>query len=129
MSSSPLSNVTSLRETRGPTTIEKWRLTLCQPLITSCLTQRPPVQYPMESEPPPADPVKRFAPCICCEFNPGDWPYRDATLRIAPCMRQCPYCGDQFVGASKLRKHLLASTHKHQNLTIEREHSGRLPVK
>ncbi|KAH8587821.1 hypothetical protein B0O99DRAFT_694057 [Bisporella sp. PMI_857] len=84
----------------------------------------------METEILLVPPEERFEPCDCCEFNPTDWHWRNATLTIRKCMDTCVYCGEKFPRASRLRRHLKDSRkHKDQRLTVVKEDAGRRPWK
>ncbi|KAK6605155.1 hypothetical protein H4I96_05737 [Botrytis cinerea] len=80
----------------------------------------------METEASLASPEKRFKPCNCCDFNPHEWPFRSATLRIRKCMNRCVYCGKKFSRTTRLRKHLKESkVHEAQQFTIINGDAGR----
>ncbi|CAD6446258.1 6f84c146-6972-41d6-b92b-bd7f8c8dfd45 [Sclerotinia trifoliorum] len=84
----------------------------------------------METETSLASPEKRFKPCDCCDFNPMEWPWRNAILKIRKCMDRCVYCGKKFSPASRLRRHLKKSKeHEAQQFTIVSEDAGRPPRK
>ena len=68
-----------------------------------------------------------FRSCSC-EIHQDryhDWPSENAALRIASCMRVCPYCGYRAANATNLRVHLRTMQYKSRNLVVKAESKGR----
>ncbi|KAG9229503.1 hypothetical protein BJ875DRAFT_523146 [Amylocarpus encephaloides] len=55
----------------------------------------------------------------------SNWPYLNAELTIAQCMKICVYCGKDFQSAAELRKHMKKSEYARRNLRIQHETRGR----
>jgi hypothetical protein len=55
----------------------------------------------------------------------SNWPYRNAELTIAQCMKICVYCGKDFQSAAELRKHMKKSEYARRNLRIQYESKGK----
>ena len=68
----------------------------------------------------------RYTTCTCDDHRNvyADLPWTDTELEIAPCMRTCPYCGDQFKSASNLRAHLKGTQYRQRNITVKAEKAG-----
>ena len=64
-----------------------------------------------------------YKSCTCPEHQEvySNWPTRDAELKIAKCMRNCPYCGMERSTASELRRHLRQARYVRRNLTVVEE--------
>ncbi len=77
-----------------------------------------------------SDTFMRFHGCDCLGHveNYASWPWTDAELVIATCMRWCPYCGQGFASAGKLREHLRGQRYKQRNLYVKIEAQGRCGV-
>jgi hypothetical protein len=57
-----------------------------------------------------------------------DWPRENAEIRIASCMRVCPYCAKRHSNASRLRKHLRQRKYRERNISIALERPGAVGV-
>ncbi|CDM31429.1 unnamed protein product [Penicillium roqueforti FM164] len=44
--------------------------------------------------------------CVAHRKDYQHWPKENAEIRIASCMRVCPFCAKKHSNASRLRKHL-----------------------
>jgi hypothetical protein len=55
----------------------------------------------------------------------SNWPYHNAELTIAQCMKICVYCGKDFQSAAELRKHMKKSEYARRNLRIQQETKGK----
>jgi hypothetical protein len=73
----------------------------------------------------------RFRGCTCDEHKSiyQNWPWRDAELTVATCMRTCPYCNKSFLTTSNLRNHLKGRTYKVRQLTVKHERGGRRAIR
>jgi uncharacterized Zn-finger protein len=68
----------------------------------------------------------RHIACTCYDHEKvyADWPWTNAELEIASCMRTCPYCGNQFTSAGNLRAHLKTAQYQLRNITVKAEKAG-----
>ena len=65
--------------------------------------------------------------CKCPQHQDiySTWPLQDAELKIAKCMKVCVYCGDDFVNAAELRKHLKRLKYAKRNISVYLETRGK----
>ena len=77
-----------------------------------------------------SDTLTRFHRCHCLGHveRYASWPWTDAELGLATCMRWCPYCGYRFASAGKLREYLRGQRYKQRNLDVKIEAQGRCGV-
>ncbi|KAJ5537509.1 hypothetical protein N7494_006988 [Penicillium frequentans] len=68
--------------------------------------------------------------CDCAEHqtNYQNWPRENAEIRIASCMRVCPFCAKRHSNASRLRKHLRQRKYRDRNISIASERPGAVGV-
>lgn len=73
----------------------------------------------------------RFPGCSCDEHKDiyQNWPWRNAELTVATCMRTCPYCNKSFLTTSNLRNHLKGRAYKARRLTVKHERGGRRAIR
>jgi hypothetical protein len=73
----------------------------------------------------------RFPGCACDEHKDiyQNWPWRNAELTVATCMRTCPYCNKSFLTTSNLRNHLKGRAYKARQLTVKHERGGRRAIR
>lgn len=66
--------------------------------------------------------------CVAHQTDYQDWPRENAEIRIASCMRICPYCAKRHSNASRLRKHLRQRKYRERNIFIASERPGAVGV-